>query len=387
MKEARYSRFRLIPWWRQEKLLKAKIMVVGAGAIGNEALKNLALLGIGYIAIVDFDKIENVNLSRSVLFRAEDVGKPKAEVAAKRIRELNPDGQVYVFNNNIISDIGLAVFRDMDVVIGALDNREARLAVNRACWKVNTPFIDGAIDVLDGAVRTFVPPNPPCYECTLTELDYEIMNERRSCQLMQPDYEFAAVPTTPTIASIVGGIQVQEAVKIIHGWEYLPPTPGVGFHFQGTNLEGYQNKYTIKKDCPSHVTFENFETLDVSINEITIKELYKIARKKLGRKTILDFEREIVYRLKCKTCQQTKYPFVPLPKLTARVARCQECNEVMDADLLHSVTGKEDFIQKTLSEIGLPPYDIVTARKGLEKFVHFVFQKDRARILPGLESK
>ena len=79
----RYSRLRLIPWWRQEKLAAAKVLVVGAGALGNEVLKNLALLGVGTTYVIDLDNVEPSNLSRSVLFRAEDGGQPKAEVAVE----------------------------------------------------------------------------------------------------------------------------------------------------------------------------------------------------------------------------------------------------------------------------------------------------------------
>ena len=82
--EDRYSRLRLIPWWDQERLKNATVMVVGAGAIGNELIKNLTLLGIGRILVYDMDAIENTNLTRSVLYRARDVGRYKAEVAAER---------------------------------------------------------------------------------------------------------------------------------------------------------------------------------------------------------------------------------------------------------------------------------------------------------------
>jgi len=116
--EDRYSRLRLIPWWDQEKLLSARVMVVGAGAIGNEILKNLALLGIGHIFIVDLDTIENSNLTRSVLYREEDEGQPKALVAARRVREINPGIKVTAFHGNIAYDLGLGVFRAMDVVMG-----------------------------------------------------------------------------------------------------------------------------------------------------------------------------------------------------------------------------------------------------------------------------
>src|SRR5689334_23641539 len=94
----RYGRFRLISWWRQEKLAAAKILVVGAGALGNEVLKNLALLGAGHLFVIDFDTIEATNLTRSVLFRAGDAGKSKAERAAAAVRALNPDVRVRALN-------------------------------------------------------------------------------------------------------------------------------------------------------------------------------------------------------------------------------------------------------------------------------------------------
>ena len=135
----RYSRLRLIAWWDQRKLAEAKILVVGAGALGNEVLKNLALLGVGRIVVVDFDQIEQSNLTRSVLFRRRDCGRSKAEVAAEALADMNPDTVVTPLSVNVLTEVGLGTFRDVDVVIGCLDNREARLWVNRCCWKVGTP--------------------------------------------------------------------------------------------------------------------------------------------------------------------------------------------------------------------------------------------------------
>ena len=158
----RYSRLRLIAWWDQDKLAAAKVLVVGAGALGNEVLKNLALLGVGKVYVADFDEIEESNLTRSVLFRHKDCGRPKAETAADAVRDINPDTKVVPMLANIMTDVGLGLFRDVDVVIGCLDNREARLWVNRQCWKVNTPWIDGGIQEINGVVKVFAPPDSAC---------------------------------------------------------------------------------------------------------------------------------------------------------------------------------------------------------------------------------
>src|SRR5882724_3041296 len=101
----RFSRFGLIPWWDQQKLAEAKVLVVGAGALGNEIIKNLALLGAGNILVADLDRIENSNLSRSVLYRKEDNGKYKATVAAKSAKEIYPDINAHFFNGNVVYDM------------------------------------------------------------------------------------------------------------------------------------------------------------------------------------------------------------------------------------------------------------------------------------------
>jgi molybdopterin/thiamine biosynthesis adenylyltransferase len=213
----RYSALKLIPWWQHDKIRGAKIMVVGAGALGNEALKNLALLGIGHIFIVDLDDIETSNLSRSVLFRSGDSGKSKAELAALRLKEVNPDISVAFHRGNVITDIGLGIFRRMDLVIGCVDNIEARLFINEACWSLNKPWINGGIEAMQGVVDVFVPPDGPCYECTMSDLDYAEMNRRQPCGLPPEQLNEGKIPTTPTIASIIAGVMVQEAMKLIHG--------------------------------------------------------------------------------------------------------------------------------------------------------------------------
>ena len=199
LQEGRFARLEAIEWWNQSLLRDARVLVVGAGALGNEVVKNLALLGVGHVAIVDMDRVELSNLSRSVLFRAEDEGRPKAECAARAAQNIYPDLDARPVVGHLLADVGLGYFRWAQIVIGALDNREARVFVNAACARVGRPWIDGGIEVLNGVVRGFRPPATACYECTMSAVDWDLLNKRRSCSLLaRRALAQRGTPTTPT---------------------------------------------------------------------------------------------------------------------------------------------------------------------------------------------
>src|SRR5687768_1439242 len=109
--EERFARLRAIEWWDQEKVKSARVLVVGAGALGNEVIKNLALLGVGNFVVVDMDRIEASNLSRSVLFRETDEGEFKATCAARAAREIYAGVNAQAINGNLLADVGLGWFR------------------------------------------------------------------------------------------------------------------------------------------------------------------------------------------------------------------------------------------------------------------------------------
>lgn len=381
--EDKYSRLRLIPWWDQDRLSKATIMVVGAGAIGNELIKNLTLLGIGKILIFDMDAIENTNLTRSVLYRAKDVGRYKAEVAAERAMEMNPDVKAKAFISNIIDDVGLGVFRRMDVVLGGLDNREARLSINQSCYKVDRPWIDGAIEALNGFARVFIPGQGACYECTMTETDWMLINKRKSCALLTHEQMAEGkIPTTPTSSSVIAGIQVQEMLKLLHKDRNLPTLAGKGYVFNGLTHDSYVVEYQEKPDCMSHDTFKKIVDKPWSVKNITLKDILDSIRVDLGEMAVIDFDRDIASEATC-SCGEHKDLYTPVHKLKGEMLVCPKCGKQMTFDSFHSIKGNEDFLDKTPYDIGIPLLHIIGGRVGMDT-TYYEFSGDESEVFEGL---
>jgi len=361
--EDRYSRLRLIPWWDQEKLRNTKVMVVGAGALGNEILKNLALLGFGQILVVDMDDIENSNLSRSVLYREENEGQSKAEISAKSIKAINPDCKVQWLKANVVYDLGIGAFRWADLVFGGLDNREARLAI------------------MFGTVKVFIPPDTACYECTMNESDYQLLNLRRSCALLtRKDMVEGKVPTTPTIASIIAGIQVQEALKLIHSRKELPTLSGKGLFFNGLTHDSYIINYDRKEECLSHVFYENILEMSLSVHSNTLRDLLLLVRSKLGSDAIVELEKEMVYSLHCKNCNAKKPFYKLMGKITEEEAYCDRCKQICIPEMTHTIKGDETFLDYTLELLGIPEMEILIGRNGLNT-INIEMTGDRAKLL------
>jgi molybdopterin/thiamine biosynthesis adenylyltransferase len=383
-REDRFDRFRLIGWWDQSKLSAARALVVGAGALGNEIVKNLALLGVGNVLIADMDRVENSNLSRSVLYRESDNGRCKADVAAEAARSIYPDIRVHAFNGNIVHDLGMGAFRWADVVIGGLDNREARLAINRHCQRVNRPWIDGAIEALAGTARVFLPGDGPCYECTMSQTDWQLLQARRSCNLLtRSEMEQGKTPTTPTIASIIAAVQCQEAVKLLHG---MPAIAGRGWVFEGMSADSYLVDYQRKDDCLSHETLTLIHLLDAGVDDLTVGDLLSEARRLLPGAQ-LELCRDMLRSLDCPRCGTSEKLFVSLGKVRAEKAFCPQCDGVRrEVKTFFRIGDDPELLDRTLSQIGVPPLDIVVARSG-DEAVGFEMSGDRQRVLGPLSEE
>ncbi|MCA9868201.1 MAG: ThiF family adenylyltransferase [Anaerolineae bacterium] len=375
----RYHTFGYISWWQQEVVRNATVMVIGAGALGNEVIKNLALMGIGNILIADFDTIEDSNLSRSVLFRADDRGRRKVDAAAEAAKAINPDVKVKAWHGDINYEMGLGVFRHVDAIVGCLDNREARLSINRFSWAVDRPWVDGAIQELMGIVRVFRPGEGACYECTLTDLDYQIINLRYSCPLLaRQDILMGKVPTTPTSASIVAAFQTQEALKLLHDMEVQP---GKALMINGLTNDIYLTEYPVKEACMSHSRLEPIiELPEATAAETTLADLLAIARERLGPEAVLEFDSELVIAMTCNSCGNEEPIFKRMARLYEDAAVCPVCGAKREMRMTHRITGEEAFLERTFAEVDVPPLGIVRARNGSER-VYYELTGDKATFL------
>ncbi|MEE2639171.1 MAG: ThiF family adenylyltransferase [Planctomycetota bacterium] len=353
----RYGRMRLIAWWDQEKLRNARVLVVGIGALGNEVAKNLVLMGVGDVVGIDLDCVEDSNLTRSVLFRQPDNGKPKVDAAARALLDMNADTRFHPIHGNVMTDIGLGLVRDVDVVIGCLDNREARLWVNRMCWKTGTPWVDGGIQEINGVAKVFVPPDGACYECAMTENDYRLMNIRYSCPLLKrEDILEGKVPTAPTISSIIAGLQTQEALKLIHGMEV---EDGGAMVFNGIANNFYKTSYQHRPDCLSHDFYG--EPVESGLSQQSLlKELFEFARQRIGEKGLtIRLDRDLVESIDCPACDSREEVLLPTSLVSADRLVCADCGASRKPVLTHQIPSDSVLSGKRVADVGIPLYDIV----------------------------
>ena len=235
----RYSRqvmLEEIGYEGQLKLKNAKVCVVGTGGLGNPITSRLAAMGIGTLRIVDRDVIELSNLHRQTMFDEDDVGQVKVEAAAKKLKKLNPDCTIEPLAISVNDYTALEVVEGCDVVIDALDSVDARYALNKACVKFDIPFVTGAAVGVSGQVFTIIPKQSACYHCMFPELDEDSM----------PTCSIEGVH--PSILSIVGGIEVAEAVKILLGKK--PSLSDRILHIDLENVDFTSTRTFRADECP-----------------------------------------------------------------------------------------------------------------------------------------
>ena len=364
--------YTLLSWFKTEKVKNAKVLVVGTGALGNEVLKNLALFGVGNIFIVDFDTIEYSNLTRSILFRESDADKGlfKAEVATNRIKEINPTINVQYIIGKLATDVGLALYRSMDVIVGCLDGNLARLQLNHICMRAGKPWVDGGIFNLSGTAKVFKP-GVNCFECELPEKAKKAIFNTFPCGgYARKNEESGRVPTTPVIASIIGAVQAQETMKLIHQEELdngaFSSLCGSWFSYDGLHLSAkLYISDAFDENCAAHEFWDpvvKFATLSA---DSTVSETFDIIKKQLKLEKIVINLRNDKFIDKIVTRPENKryFPKLPESKIPDYVENTPELFVKFQKDVeqneIENITDKFAYPELTLREIGIPYFDIL----------------------------
>lgn len=187
----------------QETLLRSKVMVVGAGGLGSPILLYLAANGVGNLTVIDSDRVELSNLQRQIIHDSESLGRPKTEVAKRKIEKLNPDVRVSVIAGRLSRSNARNLVSSHDMVVDASDNFDTKFLVNDACILERKPFSIGSVLEYHGQTSTFIPGKSPCYRCLFKQ---------------PPE---GSIPTTAevgvlgTVPGIIGIIQATEVIKVL----------------------------------------------------------------------------------------------------------------------------------------------------------------------------
>jgi molybdopterin-synthase adenylyltransferase len=207
---ARYARHVALPEVGaagQERLARARVLVVGLGGLGCPAAQYLAASGVGTLLVNDFDTVDESNLPRQILYGPADVGKLKVEVARSRLAALNPEARIRPLAERLETDALAAIVAEVDVALDGSDNFPTRLGVNRACVAQRVPLVSGAALRFEGQLAVFPnAPGGPCYECLYDDED-EWLGNCRGNGVLAP------------VTGVIGTMMALEAIKLLLGLE------------------------------------------------------------------------------------------------------------------------------------------------------------------------
>ncbi len=333
----RYSRHLIMPEVGMEgqlKIKQAKVLCIGTGGLGAPLGLYLAAAGVGRIGLVDFDVVDTTNLQRQVLFGTSDVGRPKTEAAAERLRNLNPEIRIETFDTHLTSANALELFKDYDIIVDGTDNFPTRYLVNDACVITGKPNVYGSIFRFEGQITVFGYPGGPCYRC--------LYPEPPPPGLVPSCAEGGVLGVLP---GIVGTIQAAETLKLIIGKG--EPLMGRLLLFDALAMKFRELKLRKNPDCPvcgEHPTQtklidyaefcgvrgEEGPTTVTNVPEITPKEL----KTRLDRGDdiyVLDVREPHEYQI----CNINGH-LIPLGELSQRVHELDSSREIV----AHCKSGK-----------------------------------------------
>jgi len=382
--ESFFERQERLSWWRQDVLRAARIMVVGAGALGNETLKNLALLGVRWMLVVDQDDIAPSNLSRTVLFQPSDIGRRKAKVAAERTQALCRDngGTVRPLDADLVWDIGLGVFRRVDVILGCVDNDEARLAINRAARAVGIPWINAGMHELTGSVTSFSGEAGACFECAVTpDQVADAQSRYDSCEQVRRRYLVEErLPTIQVTSALTSALQVQEALKVLHR---EPVNFGVRYVYNGITHGFHAIQLPYDPHCLAHGRLGSVVELPIGA-DASLRQTLDVLEAHFGHGVTVHLDRRYIRRIGCRRCGRPLLVQRPAHRIYDDELVCADCPSPGDfaiSEAMPQVATADSYIEivtcftgdtfggvpmtdederRTLRQLGIPPLHILT---------------------------
>lgn len=246
----RFDRHRAIPGWDQQRLASATVVVLGAGALGNEVLKNLALAGVGRLVVCDPDVVALSNLPRAVLFREADIGSPKVHAAAAALASVAPAVTVKPRMADLVTGVGLGELADAGAVVGCLDTIEARLELLGRCALVEAPLVDGGTHPWGGEVRIRTSTDGPCFGCALSAEDRS--RSRRVAWTCSDDEADRPVPSSIAGTALIAGWMTLAVLQLVLG----VPVEYRLLAIDGQHAHTRTVKHVRDDQCPFHRRLE-----------------------------------------------------------------------------------------------------------------------------------
>ena len=269
-------------------------------------------------------------------------------------------------DGDISIDIGLGVFRRMDVVIGCLDNRVARLYINRHCYKVGKIWVDGAIENLAGQLDVFKP-GLSCYECQLEENEWANIRYRWGCpDVAERNATFGKIPTTPISASIIGAMQAQEALKVIYENE-RQSMAGQRFKYEGMNnmILQYESP-PLREDCLSHALIDKvIEADELSANSTIGETLTWLQDYFSDPNPMIVLDDELVEEITTKESEVSHEVLIirgHLSESFVQKYRQVPGEQIMITKSIRELGTQFSQLDKKLKEIGIPPLHVLTVQ-------------------------
>lgn len=353
-----------------DKIKGTKIMVVGAGAGGNEVLKNLALMGFGNFTIVDFDPIEDSNLSRTTLFSKSDIGKSKAEIAATALQQISLHESPNIQGINAkIQEVGKQVFLNNDMVICCVDTMDARAYINDWCVRLQKPFFEMGFEKFTVQI-SFFPNEKPTDACLREVIGFgDFTGTRQSCsKLKMVDTKLAHIPTIQVAAALAGVFVATEIILFLKGESRLKSKV---LQYSADYHRILEIDYPQSEKCHLHevVNYQFYETALKNTN--TFSDLLTELKGKFNSDFYINWNEEFIYSMECENC----FKIMNIKKFKAEIYDnerwCADCQEkynesegvkakwFINKELFLTNPNHKFFLELPMSDFGIKERDII----------------------------